>query len=287
VRAGVAAPTQILDPATLLHEHRLFKTPEEIRWLRDAGTITHEAHLEAMRTARPGRFEYEVEAVVDFTFRRRGGVGPGYPSIVASGPNATTLHYVTNERRLEDGDLMLLDAGCELGYYTADVTRTFPVSGHFTEAQRAIYEAVLDAQAAGTEKVRPGARFQDVHDAATRVLVGHLVKLGILKGDADALMTSGAHRRYFMHRTSHWLGMDVHDCGNYYESGESRTLRPGMVLTVEPGLYFDADDDTVEPQWRGIGVRIEDDVLVTESGHDVLTSVIPKSARDVEAAVRG
>ena len=287
VRAGVGAPTQILDPASLLHEHRLFKTPEEIGWLRDAGKITHEAHLEAMRTARPGRFEYEVEAVVDFTFRRRGGIGPGYPSIVASGPNATTLHYVTNERRLEDGDLMLLDAGCELRYYTADVTRTFPVSGHFTEAQRAIYEAVLDAQAAGTEKVRPGARFQEVHDAATRVLVGHLVRLGILKGDVDALLSSGAHRRYFMHRTSHWLGMDVHDCGNYYESGESRTLRPGMVLTVEPGLYFDADDDSVEPKWRGIGVRIEDDALVTETGHDVLTSSIPKSAREIEAAVRG
>jgi Xaa-Pro aminopeptidase len=287
VRAGIAAPAQILDPAAILHEHRLFKGPEEAAMLRKAGDVTHEAHLTAMRTARPGAFEFQVEAAVDFTFRMRGGTGPGYPSIVASGPNATTLHYIQNQRRLEGGDLMLLDAGCEYEYYTADVTRTFPVSGHFSDAQRAIYEAVLDAQLAGIEKVKPGLRFQDVHDASTRVLVDRLIQLGILKGNITDCLADGKYKRYFMHRTSHWLGMDVHDCGNYFVAGESRKMEPGMVLTVEPGLYFNEDDDTVDARWRGIGVRIEDDVLVTEAGCDVLTSAIPKNAADVEKAVRG
>lgn len=292
VRAGITAPSQILDPASLVHEHRLFKGKEEVATLARAGDTTLRAHLEAMRVARPGAFEYQVEAAVDYVFRAHGGIGPGYPSIVASGPNATTLHYITNDRRLEDGDLMLLDAGCEVDFYTADVTRTFPVSGRFTEAQRAVYEAVLESQLAGIEKVRPGVRFQDVHDEATAVLVSNLVKLGILQGDVQDLIAKGAHRRYFMHRTSHWLGMDVHDCGNYYVDGASRILEPGMVLTVEPGLYFQSDDTTVEPRWRGIGVRIEDDVLVSDAkngspGRRVLTEAIPKGAAEVESAVRG
>jgi Xaa-Pro aminopeptidase len=233
-----------------------------------------------------------VEAAVDFVFRDRGGVGPGYPSIVASGANATTLHYITNNRKMEEGELMLLDAGCEVGYYTADVTRTFPVSGKFSEAQREVYEAVLEAQQAGIEKVRPGAKFQEVHDEAARVLVKNLVKLGILNGDPNDLIARGQHRRFFMHRTSHWLGMDVHDCGNYYVNGASRALEPGMVLTVEPGLYFAESDDSVAPRYRGIGVRIEDDVLVVAGSNgsparEVLTKDIPKSAAEVESAVRG
>ncbi|MFN0207357.1 MAG: aminopeptidase P N-terminal domain-containing protein [Planctomycetota bacterium] len=286
VRAGISAPAQILDPASLIHEHRLFKSPEEIVMLKKAGDATLEAHMKAMTAAKPGSYEYQVEAIVDFTFRMRGGSGPGYPSIVASGPNATTLHYINNQRKLESGDLMLLDAGCEFGYYTADVTRTFPVSGNYTDPQRAIYEAVLAAQLAGIEKVKPGVRFQEVHDESARVLVEHLIKLGILKGSATDQLKDGKYKRYFMHRTSHWLGMDVHDCGNYYISGESRKMEPGMVLTVEPGLYFNEDDDTVEARWRGIGVRIEDDVLVTPGGHEVLTSAIPKNPTDVEKATR-
>jgi Xaa-Pro aminopeptidase len=292
VRAGISAPTQILDPATLLHEHRLFKNPDEVAILKKAGAITREAHLAAMRTARPGNHEYQVEAAVDFVFRDRGGVGPGYPSIVASGANATTLHYITNNRRMEEGELMLLDAGCEVGYYTADVTRTFPVSGKYSEPQRAVYEAVLEAQLAGIEKVRPGIKFQDVHDEAARVLVKNLVKLGILQGDVTDLIAKGQHRRFFMHRTSHWLGMDVHDCGNYYVNGASRALEPGMVLTVEPGLYFSESDSAVPPRFRGIGVRIEDDVLVVAPSNgspprEVLTKDIPKTAAEVESAVRG
>jgi len=285
-RLGVSAPSQILDPGSLLHEHRLFKTPEEIAQLRRAAEITHEAHREAMILAKPGTFEYEVEAVVDFTFRRRGGVGPGYPSIVAGGPNAVVLHYVTNQRRLQDGDLLLLDAGCEHGYYTADVTRTFPVSGKFTAPQQQIYEAVLEAQIAGIEKTRPGVRFQAVHDAATRVLVEHLLKLGILQGTVEDSLKAGTYRRFYMHRTSHWLGMDVHDCGTYFQRGESRLLEPGMVLTVEPGLYFEPDDESVPAPYRGIGVRIEDDVLVTASGCDILTREIPKTVSELEKAVR-
>lgn len=292
VRAGISEPTQILDPASFVHEQRLYKSPEEIDWLRRAGSITERAHLEAMRAARPGKFEFQVEATVDYVFRNEGGIGPGYPSIVAGGPNATILHYTTNNRRLEEGDLMLLDAGCELQYYTADVTRTFPVSGRFTEPQRAVYEAVLEAQAAGIAKVRPGTRFQEVHEEATRVLVKRLVGLGILAGNVQDLIAEGKHRRFFMHRTSHWLGMDVHDCGSYFVHGASRVLEPGMVLTVEPGLYFATDDSSIDAKWRGIGVRIEDDVLVTpaengQGGHVVLTESIPKSVADVEAAVRG
>lgn len=287
VRSGVFAPSQIADPATLVHEHRLFKTKEEIDILQKAGDITLEAHLDAMRESRPGNYEFQVEAAVDFTFRRRGGSGAGYPSIVASGPNATTLHYITNNRKIEDGDLMLLDAGCEFGYYTADVTRTYPVNGNFSNPQREIYEAVLEAQLAGIEKVKKGVRFQEVHDVSTRVLVEHLLKLGILSGNINDALKDGKYKRYFMHRTSHWLGMDVHDCGNYYISGESRVMAPGMVLTVEPGLYFDIEDTTVDARYRGIGVRIEDDVLVTENGARILTAEIPKSAAAVEKAVRG
>ncbi len=285
-RLGVSAPSQILDPGATVHEHRLRKSAEELEALRRAAEITGEAHRAAMRSARPGAFEYELEAEVDYVFRKRGGFGPGYATIVASGPNATILHHTSNDRRLEKGDLLLLDAGCEFDLYTADVTRTFPVSGRFTEDQRAIYEAVLEAQLAAIECVRPGARFQDAHDEATRVLVRHLLALGILAGDASAVLEKGDHKRFFMHRTSHWLGMDVHDCGSYFTGSESRTLEPGMVLTVEPGLYFAEDDEQVDPRWRGIGVRIEDDVHVTESGREVLTDHIPKSPGDVEAAVR-
>jgi Xaa-Pro aminopeptidase len=302
VRAGISAPTQILDPASLVHEHRLFKSDLEIDLLHRAGDITCKAHLAAMRAARPDNHEYQVEAEVDCIFRREGGVGPGYPSIVASGANATILHYITNNRKMRAGDLMLLDAGCELDYYTADVTRTFPVSGKFSEPQRAIYEAVLEAQLAGIEKVKPGAKFQDIHDEATKVLTKNLVKLQILQGDPQDIIAKGQHRRFFMHRTSHWLGMDVHDCGSYYVSGASRQLEPGMVLTVEPGLYFAENDTSIDARWRGIGVRIEDDVLVTAmngasgktnanngngSGHRVLTQQIPKTVAEVESAVRG
>ncbi|MBI3818660.1 MAG: aminopeptidase P N-terminal domain-containing protein [Planctomycetes bacterium] len=287
IRTGVGAPSDIADPAAFVHEHRLFKGAEEVAMLKKAGDITLEAHLEAMRAARPGVFEFQVEAGIDYTFRRRGGNGAGYLSIVASGPNATTLHYTTNNRKLEDGDLMLIDAGCEFGYYTADVTRTFPVSGHYSNPQREIYEAVLDAQQAGIEKVKQGVRFQDVHDASTRVLLQHLIKLGILNGTVEESLKDNRYKRYFMHRTSHWLGMDVHDCGNYYVSGASRAMEPGMVLTVEPGLYFDIEDTTVDARYRGIGVRIEDDVLVTENGCDVLTKDIPKLPAAVEKAVAG
>lgn len=287
VRAGVTAPTQILDPATFVHEHRLFKDPAEIATLERAGQITLEAHVEAMRVAKPGANEFEVEAAVDYTFRRRGGSGAGYPSIVASGPNATTLHYINNSRKIESGDLMLLDAGCEYGFYTADVTRTFPVTGTFSNPQREIYEAVLEAQLAGIELSKAGNKFQHVHDESTRVLVSHLIRLGILSGSITDALKDAKYKRYFMHRTSHWLGMDVHDCGNYYVSGESRVLAPGMVLTVEPGLYFDINDEAVDARYRGIGVRIEDDILVTETGPIVLTRDIPKLAPEVERVVKG
>ena len=251
--------------------------------MRRAIAISGEAHREAMRRARDGMMEWEVEALVDYAFRSRGAAGPSYPSIIASGPNAATLHYINNDRRMLGGDLLLIDAGCEVDFYASDVTRTFPVGARFNPAQRALYSVVLAAQRRGIEAVRPGARFDDVHEAALRVLVDGMIDLGLVKGPLDDALASAAYRRYYMHRTSHWLGMDVHDVGLYRVDGESRALEPSMVLTVEPGIYIAPDDEGAPEPMRGIGIRIEDDVLVTAGGHEVLTAAIPKTIDEVEA----
>lgn len=243
-----------------------------------AAAIAAAAHDEARAVARPGRFEYEVEATIAARFRREGASGPSYETIVASGPNATTLHYVENDRRIEEGDLVLVDAGCEVEGYASDITRTFPASGRFGPEQEAVYRIVLSALHAATSKVRPGGRFQDVHDAAVEVLVDGLLELGLLSGKRKKVIEKGDYARFYMHRTSHWLGMDVHDRGRYHDAkGEWRLLEPGMVLTVEPGLYVRPDEKKVPDAFLGIGVRIEDDVLVTEQGHRVLTAAAPKS----------
>jgi Xaa-Pro aminopeptidase len=222
--------------------------------------------------------EYEVEAAIAARFRREGASGPSYETIVASGPNATTLHYVENDRKIEDGDLVLVDAGCEYEGYAADITRTFPASGRFAPEQEAVYRVVLAAQHAAIAKVRPGGRFQDVHDVAVEVLVDGLLELGLLSGKRKKVIEKGDFTRFYMHRTSHWLGMDVHDRGRYHDAkGEWRLFEPGMVLTVEPGLYIRPDEKKVPDSFLGIGVRIEDDVLVTDDGHRVLTTAAPKS----------
>ena len=284
VRSGVSPPEAIAELGPLLHELRLRKSPGELDRLRAAVDISEEAHVAAMRAAHPGIMEYELEALVNYTFRRRGGAGPGYGTIVAGGPNACTLHYVTNTEPIEDGALVLLDAGCEWHGYTADVTRTWPVNGTFSEAQAAVYDVVLAANAAGIAAVQPGATIYDVHDAAVRVLVEGLVELRVLEGPAGERLKDESYKPYYMHRTSHWLGMDVHDVGGYKVRDEPRRLEPGMVLTVEPGLYFGAGTTAAE-KFRGIGIRIEDDVVVTESGREVLTAAIPKGRADLCAII--
>jgi Xaa-Pro aminopeptidase len=283
-RTGKGPLTRV-ELAALTHEPRLIKSAEEIALLRRAGEITAEAHNAALEATRPGRYEYEIEALVNYVFRSRGARAPGYNSIVAGGVNATILHYTENESPLGDGDLLLIDAGAEVDGYTADVTRTFPVGGRFSRPQRAVYDIVLAAQAAAIDAVRPGTRFDEVHAAALHVLVEGLVGLGVLAGRVEELIASKAYQPFYMHRTSHWLGLDVHDVGLYVDDqGESVPLRPGMVLTVEPGLYF--GDTTVEydPKYRGIGVRIEDDVVVTAGGHANLTEGALKQAAEIEAA---
>ena len=283
VRQACPGPSEILDPATLVHEMRLHTDASELRWMRQAAEITRLAHQVAFQSTRPGCYEYEIEARIEMVFRRHGGSGAAYPSIVASGANATILHYTRNDRRMGNGDLLLIDAGCEYGCYAADVTRTFPVGRRFSATQRLVYDLVLAAQAAAMEAVRPGCPFSDYHERALEVLVDGLRDLGLLTGSRDEILESGTYRRFYMHRTGHWLGLDVHDAGNYFTQGTThRPLEPGMVVTVEPGLYIAEDDETVPAEFRGVGVRIEDNLLVTESGHEVLTAEIPRTAEEIE-----
>lgn len=284
---GLTVPETFHHPAVLLHELRLVKNARELEVMRRAAAISGLAHREAMAATRPGRFEYEIEAVLLSAFRRHGSTGPGYTPIVAGGANACVLHYVRNRDRLEDGQLLLVDAGGEHGWYTADITRTWPVGGRFTGPQRAVYEHVLRAQYAAIDAVRAGRPFTEVHDAAVRVLTEAMVDLELLEGDVDTLIEEERYKRYYMHGTSHWLGLDVHDVGRYCRGGASRVLQPGMVLTIEPGLYIPPDDEDAPEHLRGIGVRIEDDVVVTDGEPEVLTSDVPKEIAAIEAAVRG
>ncbi len=283
-RAGKRTPDAIVEPGRIVHELRLVKGPEEIERLRRAANITAEAHLAAMRDGAAGRREGQVQAEIEYAFRRRGGSGPGYGTIVASGASSTILHYRAGDAVLRDGDVCLVDAGAEYDWYTADVSRTFPVSGEFTGPQRALYEVVLAAQKAAVEAVRPGATVEGIHEATVRRLAEGLVGLGLLHGSVDERIADESYRKYYMHRTSHWLGMDVHDVGAYRVGGDPRPLAPGMVLTVEPGLYVPAGDEAAPAEMRGVGIRIEDDVLVTEGGRENLTATVPKEIADVEGA---
>ncbi len=286
-RSGRAAPREWIDPSRWLHEQRLFKQGPELERMRRAASITAEAHLAVLRAARPGVNECELDALLDYTFRRRGATGSAYPNIVAGGANACILHYRENDQPLRNGELCLVDAGCEWDFYASDVTRTFPVNGSFGPEQRALYEVVLAAQKAALDRVRPGSTQDAVHRAALEHLVQGLLELGLLQGTLEQALEEQSYRRFYMHRTGHWLGLDVHDCGAYHEAGVPRPFRPGMVTTVEPGLYVAADDPTVEPRWRGIGIRIEDDVLLTEQGAEILTAAIPREIDELEAAFRG
>lgn len=282
VRTGVQAPSEVVDVRSVLDAMRLVKDDYELDTMRRAAVISASAHRRAMTAARPGMHEYQIEAEILHEFVRSGSQAPAYTSIVASGANACVLHYVTNRAELKAGDLLLIDAGCELDGYASDITRTFPVGGKFAGAQKELYEIVLAAQLKAIEAVRPGNSFNDPHLAAVRVLVDGLLQVKLLSGDADGIIESGAYKRFYMHRTGHWLGLDVHDAGEYGSEGKWKLLEPGMVLTVEPGLYVRAADDVPE-SFRNIGIRIEDDVLVTATGHEVITSDAPKTIRDVEA----
>lgn len=281
-RTGVVAPAEIKDVRAILDEMRLFKDQHEIATMRRAAAISAAAHRRAMRAARPGMMEFEVEAELLHEFRRNGAQAPAYTSIVAGGANACVLHYVTNDARLAAGDLLLIDAGCELDGYASDITRTFPVSGTFSAAQKDVYQLVLAAQAAAIDAVKPGTPWEAPHEAAVRVLARGFVDLGLCKGTPDGVIESGDYKRFFMHRTGHWLGLDVHDAGDYKKSGQWRPLEPDMTLTVEPGCYIRPGDDVPRHFWN-IGVRIEDDVLVTTNGCEVLTLDAPKTVAEVEA----
>ena len=282
IRTGVRAPEPVRDPGTVLHELRLVKSPEEIDRLRRAAEITAEAHMAAMRDGRPGAREYQVQSEIEYAFLRRGGSGPGYGTIVAAGSNATILHYRAGNAELKSGDLCLVDAGGEYGLYTADVTRTFPVSGEFSKAQRKAYDVVLAAEEAGIAAVKPGVTIDGLHDLVLRKLVEGMIAIGLLQGKPEDRIADGSYKKYYMHRTSHWLGMDVHDVGSYHVDGNSRALVPGNVITVEPGLYVASDDAGAPAEFRGIGIRIEDDILVTKDGHENLTAAVPKLPDEVE-----
>ena len=285
VRSGVSAPGEIRDVQVLLDELRLIKDTAEAQTMRQAAAISSLAHRRAMQLAAPGRREYEIEAELLHEFRRQGAQAPAYTPIVASGANACVLHYVQNDATMRDGDLLLIDAGCELDGYAADITRTLPVSGRFSAPQQAIYELVLAAQAAAIAQIKPGNPWNAPHEAAVRVLAQGFVDLKLLEGSVDGVIASEAYRKFYMHRTGHWLGLDVHDAGNYKVNGEWRTLEPGMMLTVEPGCYLRRGPDVPEA-YADIGVRIEDDVLVTTGGCEVITAAAPKAVDDILRVMR-
>jgi Xaa-Pro aminopeptidase len=281
-------PIAIEDTGPILHAMRQIKSPAELKLMHKAAAISVEAHNYAREIAQPGRYEYEIQAEMERIFRLRGGLGPAYPSIVASGSNACVLHYIENNRQMQDNELLLIDAGCAYDYYNADITRTFPVGGKFTAEQKALYEIVFEAQLQAIAQVKPGNGYNTIHDTAVRVLTEGLVELGILKGEVDKLIEEQKYKPFYMHRTGHWLGLDVHDVGVYQHGESAQLLQPDQVLTVEPGLYIvpdtkpAEDQPEIDPRWSGIGIRIEDDVLVTTTGHEVLTAGVPKSVAELE-----
>jgi len=284
-RSGVRAPDEIRDVRVLLNEMRLFKDAHELAQLRRAAEISAAAHRRAMQFTRPGHFEYHVEAELLHEFFHHGARDVAYPSIVASGANACVLHYVGNDKRLNDGDLLLIDAGCEWGGYAADITRTFPVNGRFSAAQKDIYEIVLAAQAAAIAAARPGHPWEQPHEAALRTLTQGFIDLKLCQGSVDGVLESGSYKQFYMHRTGHWLGLDVHDVGDYKHGDDWRPLQPGMVLTVEPGCYLRPADNVPVELWN-IGIRIEDDVAITDDGNEVLTAAAPKTVAEIEELMR-
>jgi Xaa-Pro aminopeptidase len=285
-RSGINAPGELVSLEHTLHEMRLIKSPAEIKLMQKAADVSAKAHIRAMRNCRAGRYEYQVEGDIIHEFIDNGLRAVAYPSIVAGGKNACVLHYVENKAVLNDGDLLLIDAGAECDHYAADITRTFPVNGIFSVEQKLLYQLVLDAQLAALAEIKPNTPWNNAHNASVKILTQGLVGLGLLVGEVDKLIEDESYKVFYMHRIGHWLGMDVHDVGDYKIDDEWRVLEPGMVLTIEPGLYIPTNCLGVEAKWRGIGIRIEDDVLVTEQGYQVLTQAIPKTIADIEAIMQ-
>lgn len=286
-RQGAQPPSEFVALDHLLHDMRLYKSANEVKVMRHAAEISARAHIKAMQASRTGLFEYHLEAELDYEFRKGGAKMPAYGSIVAAGANACILHYRENDAQLRDGDLVLIDAGCEIDCYASDITRTFPVNGRFTPEQKAIYELVLAANEEAFKHIAPGRHWNEAHEATVRVITAGLVELGLLQGDVEELIEAQAYKPFYMHRAGHWLGMDVHDVGDYKIGGEWRVLEPGMAMTVEPGIYIATDNQNVDARWRGIGVRIEDDVVVTRTGCEILTGGVPKAIDEIEALMAG
>lgn len=283
VRSGAHPPGEFVALDHLLHDMRLYKSAAELKLMRKVGEISAQAHCRAMQKCRPGIFEYQLEAEYIHEFMRHGCRSPAYPSIVGGGVNACVLHYVENDQKLKDGDLVLVDAGGELEHYASDITRTYPVNGKFTKPQQAIYEIVLAAQLAAIEKTQAGNHWNEPHEAALEVLSQGLLDLGLLQGDLKEVIEQESYKSFYMHRTGHWIGMDVHDVGDYKVGDQWRVLEPGMVTTVEPGLYLAPDNESIPAEYRGIGIRIEDDVAVTKEGQEILTADVPKAVAEIEA----
>jgi len=285
-RSGINAPGELVSLEHTLHEMRLIKSSEEIKLMQKAIDVSAKGHIRAMQRCQAGRYEYQIEGEMIHEFIDNGLRAVAYPSIVAGGENACVLHYTENNAVLKDGDLLLIDAGAECDHYAADITRTFPVSGVFSTEQKLLYQLVLDAQLAAMQEVKVDTPWNKAHEASVKVLTKGLVELGLLTGDVDALIEDESYKLFYMHRIGHWLGMDVHDVGDYKINDEWRVLEAGMVLTIEPGLYIPEECDSVDEKWRGIGIRIEDDVLVTEQGYQVLSQAIPKTIAEIEAIMQ-
>ena len=280
---GAQPPNEFVALDHLLHDMRLYKSSAELKVMREAAQISARAHVRAMQACRPGLHEFSLEAELDYEFRKSGAKMPAYGSIVASGRNACILHYQENDALLRDGDLVMIDAGCEIDCYASDISRTFPVSGKFSPEQKAIYELVLKSQEAAFAAIGPDKHWNQAHEATVNVITAGLVELGLLQGSVEELIANESYKAFYMHRAGHWLGMDVHDVGDYKVGGEWRVLEVGMTLTVEPGIYISPDNQQVAKKWRGIGIRIEDDVVVTKQGCEILTAGVPKSVADIEA----
>ncbi|GLR64867.1 Xaa-Pro aminopeptidase [Marinospirillum insulare] len=280
-------PSRVVDLSQQLSEMRLIKAPEEIELMKEAARISAEAHCRAMQVCRPGMYEYQLEAELEHEFKMQAASGPAYGSIVGSGENACVLHYVENKDVMQAGDLVLIDAGAEYQGYAGDITRTFPVSGVFSLQQKQLYNLVLKANQLAISLTRPGVSLDELHQATVHCLVTGLVELELLKGDVEQLIKTEAYKDFYMHGTSHWLGLDVHDVGLYWQEGKPRLLEPGMVFTIEPGLYISPDQQGIDPLWQGIGIRIEDDVLVTETACEVLTAAVPKTIEGIEGLMKG
>ena len=285
-RKYISAPGELVSLEHIVHEMRMFKSAAELKLMRQAAQVSAKAHVRVMQVCKPGMYEYQIEAEIVHEFMQAGLRAVAYPSIVAAGKNACTLHYVHNNTKLHKGDLLLVDAGAECDHYAADITRTFPILGTFSPAQKQLYQLVLDAQTAAIAEIYPGNAWNKAHEASVQVLTQGLVDLGLLSGDVETLIKDEKYKEFYMHRIGHWLGMDVHDVGDYKINEQWRVLEAGMVLTIEPGLYVQPDCETVDPKWRGIGIRIEDDVLVTKQGHEVLTSDVPKTIAEIEALMQ-